>query len=224
MLEGQLPHTKHQKVLEENRQWQMQLIEAFGICPFAKQCRQQGRLWRQVLDRPEASFADTLTHAIAAHHRQPDHSEITPEIALLLCPDASADAAAFERLVRRCGDRAAQLVRSEGLEPRYYVVAFHPLMAFSSADPQKLVGFWRRAPHPTVQLVHIATLNQLRTERQPAKYVDPADLEAVQALLGQDISGDLADRIALANWRTYHANEVDLLARSAQLLVTSDNS
>ena len=219
-----MPQTKQQKVLEENRQWQMQLIEAFGICPFAKQCRQQGQLERDVLDDPEDLLDEALTRAIFAHHLQPDNHEITMEIVLLICPNASADAAAFERLVRRCGDRAAQQVRSEGLEPRYYVVAFHPLMAYSSADPQKLVGFWRRAPHPTVQLVHIATLNQLRTARQPAKYVDPADLEAVQALLGQDISGDLADRIALANWRTYHANEADLWARSAQVLVTSDNS
>ncbi len=219
-----MPHQLHQKVLDKNAAWQLQVIEAFGICPFARQCREQGKLWRDVLESTPDDLEDRLTAALVALHRGALGPEIPCEIGLLLCPDATADASAFERSVRRAAERATALVHAQAREPLYYAVAFHPNMAYSAADPQKLVGFWRRSPHPTVQLVHIATLQHLRNTRIPPKYVDPEDLAAVQALLGQAVTGDLADRIATANWRTYHANAAALEAKSAQLLETARKS
>ncbi len=216
--------SERQKVLDENAHWQAEIIEAFSICPFAKHCRETGRLHREVLEATAEALPDALSAMIVAMHRRTDPVTTIPEIALALCPNAQLDARAFERLVRQCGDRADALVREDGLDPQYYVVAFHPEMAFSDADPYKLVGFWRRSPHPTVQFVHIASLDRIRGTQVPPKYVDPTDQAAVQALLGQPVSGDLADRIALANWRTYHAQPEVFLQKSAQLLTTSNDS
>ncbi len=219
-----MPPIDVEKVLNDNAAWQTQLIEAFGICPFARQCREEGRLRRDVLAADDAQLPDALTTAIADLHRQPEQTGEIAEVALLLCPASARDASDFERLVHQSADRAAAQVQTEGLTPAYHVVAFHPQMAWSAESPEKLVGFWRRAPHPTVQLVHIDTLNRLRGPRLPTKYVDPEDLAAIQALLGQTFSGDLADRIALANWRTYHAQAEALVAKSEQLLGTRPHS
>ena len=219
-----MPPIDVEKVLAENAAWQAQLIEAFGICPFARQCREEGRLRRNVLVADDAQLPDALTAAIAELHRQPEHNGKTSEVALLICPASARNAGDFERLIHQSADRAAAQVQAEGVTPAYHVVAFHPQMAWSAASPERLVGFWRRAPHPTVQLVHIATLNHLRGPRLATKYVDPDDLTAIQALIGQTVSGDLADRIALANWRTYHAQAEVLLAKSEQLLATRPHS
>lgn len=219
-----MPEVDREKVLAENASWQSQLIEAFGICPYARSCREAGRLWRDVLDVGDEDAPENLTQALVALHRSRQTGGQPWEIALLICPNMTMDAVHFERMIRQCGDHAAAQVQAEGLEPQFLAVAFHPGLAFSPADPSKLVGFWRRSPHPTVQLVHKPTLSRLHDARLPTKYVDPEDLEAVQALLGQTVSGDLADRIALANWRTYHAQNGELLARSAQLLMTPGDS
>lgn len=222
--EGAVPFIAQQKVLDDTAAWQIQLVEAFGICPFARQCREEGRLWRQVVTAPDGRLDVALTEAIAALHHTPGPRDRPWEVALLLCPTGDEDAITFERLVRQTADRAEAQVRAAGIEPQFHVVAFHPAMHFAADDPQKLLGFWRRSPWPTAQLVHVATLNRLRDVRPPVRYVDPDDLAAVQALLGQSFSGDLADRITLTNWRTYHGNTAALLQKSAQLLASARNS
>ena len=219
-----MPQVDREKVLAENARWQAELIEAFGICPYARRCREENRMMRDVLDATDADLPEVLTAALVGLHRQPLRAEKQWEIALILCPAVTLDAGHFERLVRQSSDQAVAQVRNEGVDPQFVAVAFHPQLAYAPTDPYKLLGFWRRSPHPTVQLVHLPTLNRLSSAHIPPKYVDPDDLTSVRALLGQDISGDLADRIALANWRTYHARTEELLAKSAQLLTSSNDS
>ena len=215
-----MPQVDAQQILAENAVWQSQVIEAFGICPFARQCRLEGRLHRVVIAGTHEALPDALLDAVMALHRAPDEAAQPEspawEIALLLCPQAGDDARRFEQLVRQVDARLRALLRARGWPAQYHLVAFHPQMKYSDADPQKLVGFWRRSPHPTLQMVQIATLDRLRSGTAAPRYVDSTDSAAVAALLGQAVTGDLADRIALANWRTYQAHGADLRDKVAQ--------
>lgn len=189
------------RILDDTSAWQLQIVEAFGVCPFARTCREQQRLWRQVVRPASSDWQAALIAAIAARHREPEVAGQPWEVALLLCPDAPDDPVAFERILRLAAEEAARLA-----VPQYHVVAFHPQMTYSPETPQRLLGFWRRSPWPMAQLVHISTLHRLQAARPAVRYVDPADLAAVEALLGQSFSGDLADRIALSNWQTFQAH------------------
>ena len=220
--EARVPQIDPQNILDVNARWLVEVVEAFGICPFARQAREQGRVQREVLTAEMDAVPGALTAAMVAMHLREDAPGEILEIGLQICPTYSGSATDFERLVRQCDDEANTLVRAEGRTPQYYVVAFHPEMAYSAADPQKLVGFWRRTPHPTVQFVQIPSLNRIRGTQVPTKYVDPDDHAAVQALLGQQVTGDLADRIALANWRTFHTHTDLLREKSEQLLSLSE--
>jgi hypothetical protein len=206
-----------QKLLDDNAAWQSQVIEAFGICPFARQCREEGRLHRDVIDATGAALPDALKGAIAALQSPENTREIPWQVVLLLCPFAPHDPRLFERQVQDAADRVRADLQASGQALQYHVVAFHPQMAWSAQDPGKLVAFWRRSPHPTVQLVHIATLERLRGAKMPPRYVDPDDLDAIAALVGQTVTADLADRIAQANWRTFHAQHEQIQHQLAAL-------
>lgn len=193
--------TRAAEILDVNHAWQTQLIEAFGICPYARRCRQEGKLHRQVLEVQEDDLIDVLAQSIAAVHLR--HEDI-PEVALLICPDAPKSPKVFERMVWQAAAKAEDLARTAGGSAQFHVVAFHPDLAFDPETPAKLVAFWRRSPHPTVQMVHAATLQGIKGPPAP-HYVDPEDIVALGALLGEPLPLDVADRIALANWRTWHS-------------------
>lgn len=204
---GMQMHEREQEILAENAAWQLQIVEAFGICPFARRCRLEGKLLRRVLAGQGLALEQRLQAEIQHLHENPQGCEV----ALLLCPDEKLSAPQFERLVQRVAQRS--------LEPQFHVVAFHPQMQWSEETPQKLVGFWRQSPHPTVQLVHIATLNRLQGE-PPPRYVDPHDRVALTALLGQEPTLELTAKIAEHNWQTFRTHDATLrkLNQSFQVL------
>src|SRR5436305_7677037 len=69
--------------LERNDRYLHEFVEALHICPYAKTCRESGKLVRRVVERPE----DLLTEALAVE-AMPDDAV---EVALLIFPNARAD-------------------------------------------------------------------------------------------------------------------------------------
>ena len=197
---------RHAHILETNHAWQLQLVEAFGICPYARRCRLEGKLERQVIDGTGDPWREAVVAAMVQLATRAD----PPEVALLICPDADAPSPMFERAVHQVATVAA---KRAGPLP-FHVVAFHPDLPFDPATPQGLVAFWRRTPHPTIQLVHAPTLQQLRGAPVP-RYVDPEDAQAVAALLGQPMPLDLADRISQVNWLLWNDKKQEILAAVA---------
>ncbi len=177
-----------------------EFVEALELCPFARKCRESGRLDRRVLrgGRPGEATAAAVTELEAT-------AEDQVEVALLIYPEFEGDLRAFEGFrdeVRR------------GLR-LFYCVAFHPDLPMDLSDENRAVSFLRRSPDPTLQLVRIATLDRVRSGRPGGSvYLDPSKLSAHELRsLRPELT--VSEQIARANLRTLQRHDA---ARLASLL------
>src|SRR5712672_823985 len=162
--------------LARNDRYLREFVEALELCPFARKCRESGRLARRVLrgKRPAEATA-------AAVRELELTSEEQVEVALLIYPEFAGDLRAFEEL----RDEVRRSLRV------FHCVAFHPALPMDLSDANRAVSFLRRSPDPTLQLVRVATLDRVRSGRPAGSvYVDASrlspealrDLESVPSL------------------------------------------
>jgi hypothetical protein len=190
--------------LRRNDAYLQGFIEAFHLCPFARDCREAGQLHRELVAGTGALVTDRLAARMTALHRG-EAGDFA--IGLLIAPEFDGDARSFEAVVCAAADRATQGLAGDRFA--FHAVAFHPGLAWSDDDPYRLIGLLRHTPDPTVQLVRATVLERLHAAHATAPtYVDPADKQAVAALA--DAAKPLSDRIAEANFRTYRAAAVAL--------------
>jgi hypothetical protein len=194
--------------LARNDRYLRDFVEALRLCPFAKACREEGRLDRRVLFAEDerlgqlaAAFVQTVLGELATVAAQ-------VEVALFifpLAPTGSVDAArefeAFGRAVREGMPKPAV----------FYCVAFHPDLPRDLRDAHRAVPFVRRSPDPTLQFVRIATLDAVRG-KDGDRYVDPSSLTP-DVLTSLEARQSLSDRIAEENFRTLLEQGPDELER-----------
>lgn len=198
--------------LARNDRYIREFVEAFSFCPYAKRCRETGRLHRVVLldagGAPESDAFDAvvgaLVEAIEAVEQLPADSV---EVALILFPalasplsEGMEGARAFEKLVSAARDRMQ--VRHTNRDTPFYCVAFHPHFPGDLSDAHRAVRFIRRSPDPTVQLVRASVLRAVRgVNPGGAHYVNIAGMTASE-LMAVAAPVSVGDRIAEANLRT----------------------
>ena len=176
--------------LERNDRYIREFVEAFRLCPYAKHCRESGKLHRRVIE----DLART-EQALREIEALPDDSV---EVALLIFPNARADgldsAREFESF---CANLRPLLTK-------FYCVAFHPDLPLDLTDAHRAVQFIRRSPDPTIQLVRSEVLRQVRGANDGGtKVIDPSKL-TLEQLMAISAPISLADRIADANLETLH--------------------
>ena len=187
--------------LARNDRYLREFVEALDLCPFARKCREMGRLERRVLRGARPAEA---TLAIVRELEQTPEDAI--EVALLIYPEFAAGLAAFEEF-------RDELRKSLRL---FYCVAFHPELPMDLSDANRAVSFLRRSPDPTLQLVRIATLDRVRSGRPTGSfYVDAATISPAE-LVALEHTISVSEQIARANLRTLrqqdHAHLERLLA------------
>ena len=183
--------------LARNDRYLREFVEALELCPFARQCRESGRLARRVVlgERPAEATAAAVRELEATTEEQ-------VEVALLIYPEFRGDVRAFEAL-RDDVRRSLRL---------FYCVAFHPDLPMDLSDANRAVAFLRRSPDPTLQLVRISTLERIRSRRPAGStYVDPATLSAAD-LSAFDRPLSVSEQIARANLRAVHQHGPETLA------------
>ncbi len=186
-------------------------VEAFGLCPFARQCRTTGKLRRVVV--PAGDQRQGLIAELAELQASDDDDF---EVALVLMPNFAGSSAQFETLLRQVEPEVVALLLAQGRQPACFAVVFHPDLPFATDQPHQLVGLLRRSPDPTVQLVRRSLLERVRGTHGEHRFVDveaAPDLAAAMALaaaLGAE--APLSDRIARANLDTFAARGEQLLA------------
>jgi hypothetical protein len=141
---------REREALARNDLYLRQFVEALNLCPFARRCREQGRLVRRVI--LDEYVLPALLRAAAEVETLPEKQ---CEVALLVVPGFTDGAAAFLDL---CAEVRRPL-------RHFHCVAFHPELKADFATENRAVQFLRRAPDPTLQLVRIATLERVRGER-----------------------------------------------------------
>lgn len=158
--------------LARNDRYLLEFIEALNLCPFAKTCRETGKLYRKVyaLETPDVAAVVAAVQEVEA---QPEDSV---DVALLLFPRLALDAREFERLVsevRRENDKGRKGPAT------FFLVAFHPDLKMDLANPDRAVTFMRKSPDPTIQLVSVRA-----TERARDNARDPKALSRIIAEAG----------------------------------------
>ncbi len=188
------------EALARNERYLREFVEALELCPFARRCRESGRLARRVLrgGRPGESTAAAVRELEATDEEQ-------VEVALLIYPE-------LEGGVRALEDLRDEVRRSLRL---FHCVAFHPELPMDLSDENRAVSFLRRSPDPTLQLVRIATLDRVRSGRPTGSvYLDPSKLSADE-LRSLQPAVTVSEQIARANLRTLRCHDA---ARLASLL------
>jgi len=178
-----------------HRRYVVEVVEAFGLCPWAERARIDGRTRVTVLVQTDATALQPAVDAIdqlAADGRV--------EIGFLLFPRLPLGRPEFDRFTARV--RSAEATRREapGGEP-FAFAAFHPEATANLKDAERLIPFLRRTPDPCIQLVRMTTLDRVRGSKpQGTQLVDLAAIEAF--LSGAAHAPSLRDRIAHANLET----------------------
>lgn len=130
------------EVLRINERWIHEVVERFGICPFAEPAMKAGHVARRVILEPESARA--AVDELAADPKI--------EVALLIFPSVTMSADAFD----------AWCAPLRAANPAFVAAVFHPECAYELATPAQAVGFFRRAPDPTLQLVRVSALEAVR--------------------------------------------------------------
>jgi hypothetical protein len=180
--------------LERNDRYIREFVEALHLCPYAKRCREGGKLLRRVLFTQE--LEEVLAEVRSIEALPPD----SVEVALLIFPDAPAtgleSARDFDELAANLRNRI--LDANEG-NAAFYCVAFHPDLPRDLLDAHRAVQFIRRSPDPTIQLVRASVLKAVRgSDDGGTRIVDTSKL-TLEELMAISSPLSLADRIAEAN-------------------------
>jgi len=202
--------TLDERVLARNDRYLREFVEALHLCPYAKRCREEGKLQRRVIRRREDALA-----AIREIEAMPADAV---EVALLIFPEEPADGEESARAFEAFGaELREQMFASHPGQAPFYCVAFHPDLPRDLLDANRAVRFIRRSPDPTLQLVRASILVRVRGEGGGgSRYVDTSllSLEQAMALLSP---ASLADRIGEANLATLQhegPDRLDLLLSS----------
>lgn len=183
-----------------------EFVEALHLCPYAKRCREDGKLHRRVVVPADAEGAMEAVRAVEAL------PEGSVEVALLIFPTARADgldsAREFESFCAAVRERMSAEHRGE---PPFYCVAFHPDLPRDLLDAHRAVQFIRRSPDPTLQLVRASVLNAVRGDRTGGSRFFDASSMTLEELLLVAAPISLADRIAEANLATVQREDPERL-------------
>jgi len=165
------------EALRVYRRYASEVVERYGLCPWAASARREGRIAERVLVASEPQ--DALEPTLAALDELAHAPQI--EIGLLLYPQLCLDRFAFEHFVANV--RARDAARRELGATPFALAAFHPEAPARTDDAERLIPFLRRTPDPTIQLVRRDVLERMRGP-QGSGFVDVAMLTP-QALLAE---------------------------------------
>jgi hypothetical protein len=167
--------------------YEVEVIEAYTLCPWAERSRREGHTRQLVLDEP--LDADRVLAAIDVLAADP-----RVEVGFLLFPCCTLPRVAFERFVSGLRDRDQQRGAT------FAAAAFHPDAAPDLSDPYRLVPFIRRSPDPTIQLIRRSVLESVRRPSDGGTgYIDPSSITDLVAFFKNPPKPPLHERVAQAN-------------------------
>jgi hypothetical protein len=187
------PSELEREVLRVNGRYLDEVVERFGLCPWAERARREGQVESRVFQHNSAEIFEPSLAALSELARLD-----RVEVGLFLYPFLDLTRLDFEHFVRRL--RTLETERHElGTEP-FAMAAFHPDARAHLEDPERLIPFLRRSPYPTIQVVRLSALERVRGGDEGTAYWD------LELLSGPEIRKPspipLRERIARANLNT----------------------
>jgi hypothetical protein len=158
----------------------VEVVEGFGLCPWAKPARTGGEISVAIVwgERP---MLDAWVEAGLGLLAMP-----TTRVGMVIAPELALTPAEL----REQREQVARRITDAG------VAEFHPDATLDTSTPARLVPFVRRSPDPLLQLVPLSILASVRTQTAPPSLSHQALLLGGVAYTG---SQDIGDRIAVTN-------------------------
>ncbi len=202
-----------QETLRLYRRYQLELVEALNLCPWAKRARLDGHVDVSVSLQTTQTFDGPLGEI----DRWTDTPEI--EIALLIFPCIGLGRRDFERFVAALVQ--ADHARMHLSSPAFAMAAFHPDAEADAATAERLIPYLRRTPDPTIQLVRVSALERVRQgDTGGTAFFDPSQLDLTDPAsfrkLQTGSQPSLRERVASANLDTARTLGFDQMERRFQ--------
>jgi hypothetical protein len=186
--------------------YQVEVVEAFGFCPWAKEARKSGRVHMHVtfLTEPDPASALALIDETMR--------EAATEIGILIFPLMGLTHKQHAHFVAAL--RAADEARLPRGQQSFALADFNTNAAADLTQPARLVPFLRRAPDPMIQIVRTDVLARVRgPEPQGTSYVDPALIAGISLAQLAEPEPSVAARVAQQNLRTTQRVGIESIVR-----------
>lgn len=194
-------HPEASAALRRNERYLREFIEELSICPYARMCREQQRLYRAVSLQAQPTPQSVAEHVLSLEPLRQF------EIGLLIFPNFTphvsphqlgtntvGESHQFERFVAEARNHYGKLRKGV---PGFFLVAFHPAMPMNLANPDVAVRFMRRSPDPTIQLVRPEVIDSVRNPHhnrdELSATIAEVGLQAVSSIGPDQIAQRLAD-------------------------------
>ena len=149
-----------------NRRYVVEIVEQFGLCPWADRARREGRVTEVVF---EQTNPDLFEPSLAKMHELESEQRI--DVALFIYPRIGLNRLDFEHFARRLRALDAECHAPDQIP--FAIAAFHPDAPAVLANPDRLVPFLRRTPDPTLQVVRESTLLRVRGDFHGTSFYGP---------------------------------------------------
>ena len=171
-------------VIRHTKKWLSTVVIAHGLCPFAKQEFDNGRIHYAVIETEslEAQLEQLVLECQALDN---DPARGT---SLLIFPRALSDFQDYLDLL----ELATALLKAQDYEGIYQLASFHPDYRFEGAGPDDPANYTNRSPYPMLHILQEASVEQaLRGYPNPEK-IPQRNIERMQAL-GLNFMHELLD-------------------------------
>lgn len=163
----------------------VEIVEAYGLCPWAKSARLGGEVAVEVLwGTPTVDAWVTASEALLARTET--------RVAMVVAPELAAS----PQELRSVRDQVGARISWAG------VAHFHPDSPLDAATAPRIVPYLRRSPDPLLQLVPLSLLDSVRGAANEITRADQLKMLGNKAPVHR---GDVADQIAIDN----HARVVE---------------
>jgi hypothetical protein len=192
------------EALRLHRRYQVEIVEAFGLCPWAERAARDGRIRERVVLQTDAADAGPSLAAIDDWMR-----DTGAEVGFLIYPRLETTRQGFHEFTALVRD--ADTPRHALGEVPFVFAAFFPEAAPETSDPERLIPFLRRTPDPTIQMLRASVLDGIRNgASQGTQFVNIASLEAAFTGTGNP---PLRERIARTNLETARRVGLEAMTR-----------
>ena len=176
------------------RRYQMEVVEAFDLCPWADKARRDGCIAERVF----LQRSDDTEPALRAIEELAERTQF--ELCIFIFPCIGLDKPSFDRFVSRLV-REDAMRHGPGRIP-FAMAGFHPEVDADLSTPDRLIPFLRRTPDPTIQLVRSSVLERVKSGKgDGTRFVDLSQLDLAD-LGGVSATKSVRQRISEANLAT----------------------
>jgi hypothetical protein len=174
--------------------YHVEVVEALGLCPWAKDARVGGRVRVAVSFMTEPDVAATWSLIGSLMAEQPT------QIGIVVFPALPQARLVFAHFVAAVRGREAEIAPRAA--DRIALADFHPDAKPDDSAAERLVPFLRRAPDPMIQIVRQSALESVRlSEDHGTSFVDPSQYNLATLMELPSAPPSLAERVARNNAR-----------------------